>query len=1248
MSAPEDSEKSALISEPQSGTWGLKDVKLKAEDEVETDAPKQAPKSKSHKKKARGATPKQKPSSDIQAFATELKHGELPDGWRIEKKVRQNGNTAGTSDTYYVSPDGRKCRSMIEVAKYLAGGSEALSRAGAKGSSAKKAKKGAANTPKSKKSAEETESEESEDDEDDEMQVEQPTKTSPPPPPAVPGARRSGRASKQVQRFEAISSTAHVDRLYAQGLLTTDANEGMSLKKTADTRKSKPKGKRKSASKSLKAKRFDTVYPSVWVTLGFRKPGKGRKIKKEAHDEDNGQDRKKKKVLDDATVLRLVQEKKSKKEYINERVRLVDGKPVHDAIGTMVPKFKAGMIQQVRYTRGDLYYDLSHGLLTEEGGRAGRWKNVRAEAESGAYNDDAGADEIKEEDMDWEDEEEDEEVQCDAAPDATKYKYVTDANAADCVNRIAMVSAKRYGRTKADQRLIILKFNDTEGAVVAHFEVYNITQHAAMDWECSDLFKWVTEEMASEEEVQKAKEVCVPDPLEGVFKMYDSDEEFDEERRVKNLKKKRARQQQHKEGGGGGKGGGAPKKRNRAPPKLATAKTGGTESAVPAPMVVGLGVAKKRMDKAQLYANTLSKKNQGQHPHMQKAEQTTGQKRALILAKFGAATYPTVWTALGFKDKGSGAPPSPVKDESSGDMPKAESPAKRLRHKRSGGLGTGEDLTTFTIIQHRILTLLPQSFAQHDEICSHCYEAKGQREEVEGEDVVACSFCNEVYHPRLECLGPTHFPLSKHESSWAGNDEWCCPKCFADARSKYARRFFDNYDEDENDYQYSSDEDDDWQCLGYGGVGAPVNQTHNVKHDIPLSMLPPGCAGEYVKRRQEKGEDVDDKKYKKEKEEEEAKAAEEEAKNTSPKKGGKQKKAPLAKLMPQLEYDLIYEALERISIPVNESRFNVKINAQQELLGMCIGCVNGRSRGVIASVHTYRLRYLSTLLVEFGRRALPPGFKFTSIQVRRKTCTTNRPYSKDPIQKTLFNRPLHLFLCTIFHTVVLIFAPQVNKNYLSAMHVDKGNVGPSYIVGVGDFKGGKLWVHRQKYALRKDIAAQGYTPDGLASMMTKSTDGTVRGWDMPWDSKIGGKAECFPVHNKWELFDGNMPHCTLPYAGTRYTFIYFIQRSHHKIDTESKNFLEKEVGFPFPPPTLQKPPYPKQVARLTAAVECFAKWKTANPEEIKPIGDGGENAGKLGMEEVGALPPTATSTGSLRTEVKKVEESVVAAAANKK
>ena len=39
----------------------------------------------------------------------------LPEGWWVETKVRQTGRTAGMTDTYYHSPDGKRCRSMPEV-----------------------------------------------------------------------------------------------------------------------------------------------------------------------------------------------------------------------------------------------------------------------------------------------------------------------------------------------------------------------------------------------------------------------------------------------------------------------------------------------------------------------------------------------------------------------------------------------------------------------------------------------------------------------------------------------------------------------------------------------------------------------------------------------------------------------------------------------------------------------------------------------------------------------------------------------------------------------------------------------------------------------------------------------------------------------------------------------------------------------------------------------------------------------------
>jgi len=43
----------------------------------------------------------------------------LPDGWVKEVVVRKNGASAGKSDVYYYSPEGRKCRSKPQMMQYL-------------------------------------------------------------------------------------------------------------------------------------------------------------------------------------------------------------------------------------------------------------------------------------------------------------------------------------------------------------------------------------------------------------------------------------------------------------------------------------------------------------------------------------------------------------------------------------------------------------------------------------------------------------------------------------------------------------------------------------------------------------------------------------------------------------------------------------------------------------------------------------------------------------------------------------------------------------------------------------------------------------------------------------------------------------------------------------------------------------------------------------------------------------------------
>ena len=84
-----------------------------------------------------------------------------------------------------------------------------------------------------------------------------------------------------------------------------------------------------------------------------------------------------------------------------------------------------------------------------------------------------------------------------------------------------------------------------------------------------------------------------------------------------------------------------------------------------------------------------------------------------------------------------------------------------------------------------------------------------------------------------------------------------------------------------------------------------------------------------------------------------------------------------------------------VTIPVNHTRFNVKSSQDQEVTGMCLGVVNARSNGVVSSSFGRLRPNLTKTLCNFAKTAVP-DFHFTSIQV--------------------------------------------NKNYMSALHVDKNNV----------------------------------------------------------------------------------------------------------------------------------------------------------------------------------------------------------------
>lgn len=70
---------------------------------------------------------------------------------------------------------------------------------------------------------------------------------------------------------------------------------------------------------------------------------------------------------------------------------------------------------------------------------------------------------------------------------------------------------------------------------------------------------------------------------------------------------------------------------------------------------------------------------------------------------------------------------------------------------------------------------------------------------------------------------------------------------------------------------------------------------------------------------------------------------------------------------------------------------------------------------------------------------------------------------------------------------------QVNKNVFSKPHIDKNNVGLSYLVALGDFTGGELVIEGNK----------------------------------------------FNIHNNFKEFNGRDAHWITPFNGTRYSLVYF-------------------------------------------------------------------------------------------------------------
>ena len=92
---------------------------------------------------------------------------------------------------------------------------------------------------------------------------------------------------------------------------------------------------------------------------------------------------------------------------------------------------------------------------------------------------------------------------------------------------------------------------------------------------------------------------------------------------------------------------------------------------------------------------------------------------------------------------------------------------------------------------------------------------------------------------------------------------------------------------------------------------------------------------------------------------------------------------------------------------------------------------------------------------------------------------------------------------------------QLNSDYASAMHCDRSNDGPSAIIALGDFQHGELW---------------------------------------SYDRGV------LPCKGEVKLFNGNQPHCTLPFKGERFSLIFFSSSGHDRMAPKEAMWLEA-LGF---------------------------------------------------------------------------------------
>ncbi|CAE7323490.1 Zdhhc9 [Symbiodinium natans] len=173
--------------------------------------------------------------------------------------------------------------------------------------------------------------------------------------------------------------------------------------------------------------------------------------------------------------------------------------------------------------------------------------------------------------------------------------------------------------------------------------------------------------------------------------------------------------------------------------------------------------------------------------------------------------------------------------------------------------------------------------------------------------------------------------------------------------------------------------------------------------------------------------------------------------------------------------------------------------------------------------------------------------------------------------------------CQDAHASFQFTSIQVNKNYAARPHVDKNNLGNSFIIGLGDYKGGDLWAHDDDGDVLLELS------ESIRSMHHYRAGMSYRG-------------RTFDIHCRWQSFDGNRLHYARPFEGTRYSLVFYTCDRFQEVSQEVRRAMSN-VGFTFKwsSQILQEALNEKQEERKRRRDEFDTEQKVAVREERRRV-----------------------------------------------